>query len=93
MTKTKAIRRARERVRLVSYGKNQWTVYTWSPKHNATWMSHMMEHARAAAYAREIRIREALTFLGVDDPDVEAMVLADREGRWDDLVREFRVPQ
>ena len=45
MTLTQAIKRARERVTIVPQGRD-YVLHTWSPKHNATWVSHSMDWGR-----------------------------------------------
>ena len=72
----KAIDIARSRVSIVSNGARQWTVHTWSPKHNATWMSHSMpiEAAKLAAY--EDRVRIALELLEIEDAGALANMAA-----------------
>lgn len=66
MTRTQALATARSRVSMEPLG-NQWTVYTWSPKHNATWTSPGMDywHARNAVW--ENRVCVALELLGIEN--------------------------
>jgi hypothetical protein len=75
MNTKQAIATAQEQVRLVRLG-DQWTVHRWSPKMNATWVSHPMEHSAAQIQAWEDKVRIALDLLGVDDPGAEANIAA-----------------
>jgi hypothetical protein len=88
MTVNEAIRTARQRVSLCSFGR-QYTVHCWSPEHNATWVSHPMDWFRARAIARVDRIRNALFLLGIEDAGWEATNLAEQTGTWESLVRSF----
>ena len=57
MTRQQAIATAQARVHMEPLG-NQWTVYTWSPKHNATWVSHTMEFWHAQSVVWENRVQQ-----------------------------------
>ncbi len=88
MTLQDAIKRARRRVSIVNQG-SQYVLHTWSPRHNAVFVSHCMDYSRVRACAREALMREALEALSVDDADAKAFVLSEHEGTWTDLVRGF----
>jgi hypothetical protein len=75
MTRKQAIATAQDRVRLVPFG-DQWTVHRWSPKMNATWVSHPMEHHAAQIAVWEDRVQTALELLGVEDAGAEANIAA-----------------
>ena len=64
-------------------------MHVWSPKHDATWVTHSMDYWRARAAVKEGRIFEALNAMGVADAGEKSYLLAEHEGRWDDLVRDF----
>lgn len=85
VSKTKAIKMARDKVSIVNQG-SQYVVHTWSPRHNSTWVSHSMDYWKARGYARNELLKVALSARGINDPDETAYVLAEREGRWTDLV-------
>ena len=86
MTLEQAIKRARGRVAIVPQGRD-YVLHTWSPSANATFVSHSMDYWHARAYAKEVKIREALELLGVEDAGYEANMAAEDEGRWDDILR------
>lgn len=65
MNRKQAIAIARSRVSMEPLG-NQWTVYTWSPKYNATSVSHGMDFWQAQSAVWENRVNTALELLGVD---------------------------
>jgi len=48
-----------------------------------------MDYWRARAAVKEGRIFEALNAMGVADAGEKSYLLAEHEGRWDDLVRDF----
>src|SRR6185437_11222321 len=89
MTITEAIKTARQRVTIISYGLGQFQVHTYLPERNATWMGNMTNHAMAIATARENKIRIALELMGVEDAGMEANILCQDEGRFEDVVRSF----
>jgi hypothetical protein len=86
MTKRQAVRTARDRVRLVGLGHGAWTVHWLDVERNATWVSDIMDYEHACAYRRAALLEEALELLGVEDAGAVAFVLADKEGRWTDLL-------
>jgi len=89
MNLTKALGHARDRVHIVSQGRKQYVLHTWSPKHDATWVSHSMDLWGVRMAAKEAKIEEALRLLGVEEYREEANCLAQHEGRWDVLVRDY----
>lgn len=89
MTLTQAIKRARDRVRVVHYGRDDFVIQRYIPKMNATTESNHMDRWRAQAHAKEARIALALELYGTDDPDMHANGLAQEAGRWDAIVRDF----
>lgn len=87
MTTSKAIKIARERVRVVGYGDGRWQVHEHRPAQNVTFLSGMTSHERVVAQAKEARIKIALDLLGVEDAGAIASVLVDEPGRAEDLIR------
>lgn len=89
---THALQVARDRVRLVNMGR-QYTVHTWSPRHNATWMGHLTDYWRARAMCRAGRIREALMILGEEPANADGIAVDDEldggAGRWENVVRDY----
>jgi len=90
MTKTQAIRIARLRVRLVGFGGGEWSVSWRDEARDATWHSEHMDWQHALAYRRAALIEEALELLGHADPGLEANILAEQPGRWEDLLPDDR---
>ena len=86
MTKAQAIRLARKRVRLIGFGRGEWAVYWYDEERDATWHSEHMDWIHACAYRRAALIEEALELLGFEDAGCEANNLAEKEGRWTDLL-------
>jgi hypothetical protein len=86
MTKNRAIRIARHRVRLVGIGRGAWAVHWVDVERNVTWHSEIMDYNHAAAYRRSALLEEALELLGVPDAGAEAFALSEHEGRWTDLL-------
>jgi hypothetical protein len=62
MTKQEATKIAIDRVSVVKQG-DQYVVHTWSPKHNATFVSHRMSRFAATRAARETRMRMAIDLM------------------------------
>lgn len=89
MTLTQAIKTARDRVRVTPWGRGQWSVNEWSPRHNATIQGQMTDRWRAVSQAKEARIRVALELLEVEDAGAVANGLAYEEGGWEDLLRSW----
>jgi hypothetical protein len=88
MTTAQAIKMAKGRVQLNRFGR-QWVVNVYDPGLRAWWQSNPTEWNRAKATYREDLIREALEALDVEDAAYEANVLAEKDGKWEDLVRTF----
>lgn len=66
MTRKQAIKTAANRVAIVRQGE-QYVVHTWSPKHNATYVSHPMTREAAMVTAWGNKLETALELLGVED--------------------------
>lgn len=77
MTISRAIRIAQGRVSIVPQG-HQYVVRTWSPKHDATWQSDLMDRDRAHAYAWEQRVHLALDLVGCEDAQALAASAAEK---------------
>ena len=86
MNRKQAIAIARSRVSMEPLG-NQWTVYTWSPKHDATWVSHGMTFWQAQGAVWENRVCTALELLGVDKAGALANAAARNGEDWRKAVR------
>jgi hypothetical protein len=84
----KAIMRARKRVSIIHFGRDQFVVQEWCPDVNATRQSHHMDWHRACSYAKEARIRAAFEALGYHAADYPSW-LHEEEGSWDKLIREY----
>lgn len=83
LSKRKAIKRARDRVRLVYFG-NQYTIHEWHPSYgDATHISHPMDYWQAREALREDLLCAALEAMGFQS---EAFHRAQKEGRWTDLL-------
>jgi hypothetical protein len=87
MSPSRAIAVARSRVHVTPYGRGQYAVHAWSPRHDATWVGRMTDWHAASSEAKLARIRSALELAGLEDADERAWMLAQEEGRWDMLVR------
>jgi hypothetical protein len=98
MNITEALRIAKGRVSIVSQG-HDYVLHTWSPSHNATWVSHSMTHSAAQAAAYETKIRLALELLEVEEAGAIANVAVDRimgncrRPDWRSVVRQEYVEQ
>lgn len=91
MTAAQAIKTAANRVSIVNNGPGQYVVHTWSPRHNATWVSNPATRDIALAHAWEAKVRTALELLGVEDADLIAHSEVDRgisRPDWRSVVRE-----
>ncbi len=86
MTINQAISRARKRVAVIHYGRDDFVVQHIDGKNN-TRESHHMDRVSSQAYAKEKRIDIALEYLGIDEQGAIANGLAEESGRWDVLVR------
>ena len=80
---------ARQRVRLIGYGRGQYQVSWYDANAHAWRQGHTGTHAYAIATAREIKIQIALERLGLPDADAIAHVLAQEPGRFELVVRNY----
>jgi LPS sulfotransferase NodH len=86
---TEAFATAQKNVHLQRFGRGQWIVNVWSAEHRAWWQGNPAEWSRASAIYREDLIREALEAMNVPDAGNEAYFLAEKSGRWHDIVRNY----
>jgi hypothetical protein len=84
----KAIQKARKRVAVIHYGRDDFVVQHIDEDNN-TRASHHMDRLSSQAYAKEKRIDIALEYLDMDERGAVANGLVEEEGRWDVLVRSY----